>query len=188
MEAKNSILNRHNFFTLIILIIITSCFRNQEVNYYDLYYSNEKTVSNIPIKRTNYLLFIKNNETITILETYEIFMFHKNHNIKSKYNIYFNDVLNGRANLETSSKNTYKLNKDIVNDFNNIGINDFLNKYSSANSANRYLVKVDNDDNKTITVLYLLLVLHILPYFCYSSLHILVLPCLPKFYPPYHNH
>lgn len=147
MEAYRLILIR----LLFLLIILTSCAKEKEINYYKTYSIENK--KNEPTKRNYYVLFCKNSSgQICLVESYEIFYRYKKSHIAEKYDVFFNNILNQKVPMKAGSVDhvCFKIDKKIEDEYKTLDRNDFLLKYAYKSAdKKRYIInnKLVGDNN-----------------------------------------
>jgi hypothetical protein len=147
MEAYRLILIR----LLFLLIILTSCSKERDINYYKTYSIEGK--KNEPMKRNYYMLFCKNSSgQICSVESFEIFYVFKKNNLAGKYDAFYNEILNQKKSMGISSTDhvCFEIDKKIENDYKELDRNDFLLKYTyKSTDKKRYMInnKLVGDNN-----------------------------------------
>ncbi len=150
---------------LILLFIVLSC-EKKEDNFSDEMIEELIIEDNgLPSKYGFLNLYVKTND-IKILPTTNDYLFglYKIHYHKSfkTFKLFLNEVLNNDFIINKKEfKKTYfgdfKLNLNIVNQYTELGLNEFLIKYSEKTSSNRTkLKKTIIKENEYLTVVYLL--------------------------------
>lgn len=138
MGAKNLTLIR----LLFLLIIISSCSKEREIDYYKVYGIKDK--KNEQIKGDGYIFFAQNNnEQICLVKAFEIFHAYKEGKKVNTYEEFFNNVLNEKESIKIDSTDhkCFKVNDKIKNDYLKLEKNEFLKKYTiKSGYENRYLI------------------------------------------------
>lgn len=146
MEANRLILIKF----LLFIAILTSCTKEKEKNFYELYSMNSKKQED-KNRANHYVYFAQNAQNqICVINLFEILYPYEKNNITKGLDSHFNDILNQKAIMKVDSTDhvCFELDKNIDKDYLNLERKEFVEKFTliSKNKKDRSInYKLEND-------------------------------------------
>jgi hypothetical protein len=143
--------NRFNLIKILLFItILSSCSKEKEKNFYELYSINSKKKED-KIQANYYIYFAKNTQNqICIIKLHEILYPYEKNNITVGLDSHFNDILNQKDFMQVDSTDhvCFTMDKKIEKDYLNLERKEFVDKFTllSKNKKDRSInYKLESD-------------------------------------------